>query len=369
MPAEIPRREEPMINRDRLVNTFCELVSIDSPSGEEAAVAEYLTERLGSMGLQVDLDDYGNLIASDGRDEPFMLSAHMDTVEPGRGIKPIVGDDSIKSDGTTIIGGDCKAGLSAILEALDSIYEEGAAHIPIEVVCTREEELGLVGVRNLDFSMVRSKEAIIFDGEGPASQITSSSPTYIGFDVEITGRAAHAGMDPERGLSAIRVAADLISRLPQGRLDSETTFNIGTVEGGNVRNSVPENASLTGEFRSMNLETLDDVRLQLSGALEEARKEFPDADVQAHLETNFDTYSVDDDDPALKRIKAALADLGMKPTMKASGGGTDGNIFRSRGISAVAVGMADYNFHTVREYVSIPELVDAAHLCETLVRE
>ena len=357
-----------MINCDRMVQTFCELVTIDSPSGEEAAVAEYLVARLGSLGLQVMRDDYGNVIASDGRDNPFMLSAHMDTVEPGRGIKPIVADDRIASDGTTILGGDCKAGLTAILEALDSIHEDGAGHIPIEVVCTREEETGLVGARNLDFSAIRSKEAIVFDGEGPANQITWSSPTYIGFDVHITGRAAHAGIDPERGLSAIRVAADLISRLPQGRLDSDTTFNIGTIEGGNVRNSVPENASLRGEFRSTNLETLDEVRVRLSEALDEVRNAFPEADLQAHIETSFETYTLDEDDPATRRIKAALVDLGMEPTAKASGGGTDGNVFRTKGISAVAVGMADYNFHTVREYVSIPELMDAAHLCEKLVR-
>jgi tripeptide aminopeptidase len=357
-----------MIDRDRLVKTFCELASIDSPSSEEAAIAEHLTGRLKSLGLEVAEDAYGNLIASDGRDNPFMLSAHMDTVEPGRGVKPVVDGDRISSDGTTILGGDCKAGLTAILEALESLQEDGAPHIPIEVVCTREEELALVGARNLDFSMIRSTEAIVFDGEGPPSQITASSPTYIGFDVEITGRAAHAGMEPEKGLSAIRIAAELISSLPNGRLDSETTFNIGTIEAGNVRNSVPENAVLRGEFRSMNLETLDDVRLQLTEALDKVRKAYPEAEVSVHMDTNFETYTLDDDDPATNRVKSALGDLGLKPTMLPSGGGTDGNIFRRKGISAVVVGMADHNMHTVREYVVIPDLVDAAHLCETLLR-
>lgn len=356
-----------MINRDRLVSTFCELVSIDSPSGEESFISKHLTDRFEAVGLQVENDGYGNLIATDQRENPFMLSAHMDTVEPGRGVTPVVKGDRIVSDGTTILGGDCKAGLTAILEALDSIHEDSVPYIPIEVICTREEELGLLGARNLDFSMIRSREAIVFDGEGPVSQITSSSPTYIGFDVEITGRAAHAGMEPEKGISAIRVAADLITKLPQGRLDSETTFNIGTIDAGNVRNTVPENAVLRGEFRSMNLETLDDVRLQLDQALNKVREEFPDAEIQAHLETNFETYTLNDDDPATNRVKAALTNLGLKPTMKPSGGGTDGNIFRRNGISAVVVGMADHNMHTVREYVSIPDLVDAAHLCESLL--
>ena len=228
-----------MITRDRLVKTFCELASIDSPSTEEEEIALHLVGRLEKLGLNVDRDDYGNIIANDGRDDPIMLSAHMDTVEPGRGVKPSVDGDRIVSDGTTILGGDCKAGVSAILEALESVKEDGTPHLPIQVVFTREEETALVGARNLDFSKISSKEAVVFDGEGPVSRITSSSPTYIGFNVEITGRSAHARVEPEKGLSAIRVAAELITRLPQGRLDKETTFNVGTIEGGQVRNAVP----------------------------------------------------------------------------------------------------------------------------------
>ena len=357
-----------MINRDRLVKTFLDLVQIDSPSGEEEAVAVELTSRLEALGLSVARDSYGNVIAGDGRDDPIMLSAHMDTVEPGRGVKPTVDGDRIVTDGTTILGGDCKAGVSAILEALESTKEDGAPHLPLQVVLTREEEPGLVGARNLDYSMVSTKEAIVFDGEGPVSRITSSSPTYVGFEVEITGRAAHAGMEPEKGLSAIRVAAELISKLPQGRLDHETTFNVGKIEGGQVRNAVPEATTLVGEFRSMNLETLDSVRLQLQEVTGEVRSAFPGATIEEHLHTAFETYTLTDDDPATQRAIAALRSLGMEPEMRPSGGGTDGNMFRRRGISAVVVGMADTNMHTRQEYVTIPDLVDAAHLCETILR-
>jgi tripeptide aminopeptidase len=357
-----------MISRDRLVKTFCDLASIDSPSGEEEEVAGYVTGRLEALGLTVVRDGYGNVIASDGGDNPIMLSAHMDTVEPGRGIEPTVDGERIVSDGTTILGGDCKAGVSAILEALESIKEDGASHVPYEVVLTREEETGLVGARKLDYSKVSAREAIVFDGEGPASRITSSSPTYVGFDVEVTGRAAHAGIEPEKGLSAIRVAAELISNLPQGRLDHDTTFNVGTIEGGTVRNAVPETALLKGEFRSTNLETLDSVRLQLTEAINRVRRLFPEAVIDDHIHTDFETYTLTDDDPATQRVKAALRSIGLEPTMEPSGGGTDANIFRLRGISAAVVGMADYNMHTVREYVTIPGLVDAGHLCEALLR-
>lgn len=364
-----------MISRERTVQTFCDLARIDSPSGEEEAVAQFLIARLEKLGLTVARDAYGNVIAKDGDGDnggrggdPLILSAHMDTVEPGRGVKPSVDGERIVSDGTTILGGDCKAGVAAILEALESIAEDAAPRRPIEVALTREEEIGLVGARNLDFSMLSGTEAVVFDGEGPPSRITTSSPEYIGFDIEITGRAAHAGAEPEKGISAIRIAAEIITRLPQGRLDDETTFNVGTIEGGTVRNAVPELASVRGEFRSRSIETLDGIRLQVDDAISQVRAMHPEADISCHLETQFTAYNLMAGEPALELVKGALGKLGLTPDMQPSGGGTDGNVFRLRGISAVVVGMADHGMHTVREYVTIPDLVDAAHLCETLLR-
>ena len=357
-----------MINPERLVKTFCDLVTIDSPSSFEEKIAAELVGRLKALGFNVIRDDYGNVIANDGKENPIMLSAHMDTVEPGQGIKPSIEGDRIVSDGTTILGGDCKAGVSAIMEALESIREDETPHLPIEVVFTREEETALVGARNLDFSKIASKEAIVFDGEGPVNRITSASPTYIGFNIEITGRSAHAGVEPEKGLSAIKIAAELITRLPQGRLDGETTFNIGSIEGGQVRNAVPETTKVIGEFRSMNLETLDSVRLQLTESIDTVQELFPEAIVDAHLHTNFETYSLPEDDPALLRAKTAMTSIGLEPYLLPSGGGTDGNIFRRNGIASVVVGMADNGMHTKTEYVTIPDLVDAAHFCEALIR-
>ena len=358
-----------MINRNRLVKTFCDLASIDSPSGEEEEMAQEIITRLESLGFKTKRDSYGNVVAGDGRTNPILLSAHLDTVQPGRGIKPSIDGDKIVSDGTTILGGDCKAGVSAILEALESVIEDGGDYRPVELAFTREEEIGLVGARNLDFNLINAKEAIVFDGEGPVSQITASSPTYIGLDIEITGRAAHAGVEPEKGLSAIRIAAEIITRLPQGRLDENTTFNIGNIEGGTVRNAVPENTIIKGEFRSTSLESLDGLRVQIADVIKEVQDIYPEASLDDHLHTEFETYTLTDDDPATLRTKKALANIGLTPTMKPSGGGTDGNVFRLNGISSVVVGMADHGMHTVREFVTIPDLVDAAHLCEALLRD
>ena len=226
-----------MINQERLVNAFCELVKIDSPSDEEEDVARHLTERLTELGFSVARDAHGNVIASEDGADPLMLSAHMDTVEPGRSIKPQVDGDIIRSDGTTILGGDCKAGVAAILEALESAKEDDSPRRPVQVVFTRGEEIGLVGAANLDYSMIRCKEAVVFDGNGPVNTITGASPTYMKFDVTVTGRGAHAGVEPEKGLSAIRIATEIINELPNGRLDEESTFNVGLISGGTVRNA------------------------------------------------------------------------------------------------------------------------------------
>ena len=357
-----------MINRDRLVKTFCDLASIDSPSSEEEAIAAELARRLEKLGLAVIRDDYGNIIASDGDESPIMLSAHMDTVEPGRGIKPRIEGNRIVSDESTIVAGDCKAGIAAILEALESIREDGVPRLAVEVILTREEEPGLIGARNLDYTKMKAKEGVILDTDGPVSEVISTAPSRIDFDIRITGRAAHAGIGPERGLSAIRVAAELICRLPQGRLDQETTFNVATMEAGTVRNAVPAAAALKGEFRSYNMNMLKSVRRRLNEAIDQVRRMFPEASIEDDVRTEFDTYTLTDDDPAIQRATAALRSLGLEPKMKTSGGGSDANIFRHQGIKAVVVGMGTYDLHSVQESVIIPELVDAARFCEALLR-
>ena len=220
-----------MIDRDRLIRTFTDLVHIDSPSGEEAAIAEALTSRLTDLGFTVSRDAYGNVIASEPGDAPVLLSAHMDTVEPGWGIKPIIDGDIIHTDQTTVLGGDCKAGIAVILEALESLRSDGAARRTVEIALTRQEEIGLVGAKNLDYSMLRAKQAVVFDGEGPVYHVTTGSPTYISLDIDITGRAAHAGVEPEKGISAIQIAAEMIVQMRLGRLDENTTFNVGLIEG------------------------------------------------------------------------------------------------------------------------------------------
>ena len=358
-----------MIDEGRLVSTFSEMVQIDSPSGEEEEFAKYISKKLSKLGFSIQEDTHGNVIASEEGVDPLILSAHMDTVEPGRGIKPRIEDAIIKSDGNTILGGDCKAGVAAIMEALESLLEDGSNRIPIQVVLTRGEELGLVGAKNLDMSLIRGTSGVVFDGNGPVNTITMASPTYTSFEVKIKGKAAHAGVEPENGESAIRIASEIISNLPQGRLDSETTFNVGTIEGGSVRNTVPGLAQFSGEFRSRNLETTELLRLQVLDVIEKIRTKYTKSEIYEQLSVEFHRYNLDENDDMVLRARRVIERIGLKPILGPSGGGTDANVFNQLGISCVVVGMATNAMHTNEEYVPISDLVNTARFCETLLRE
>ncbi len=356
-----------MISQERLVNSFCEMVQIDSPSDEEEEMAQHLVARLNRLGLTTERDAHGNVIASEPGELPLLLSAHMDTVEPGRGIIPLIQGDRIVSQGNTILGGDCKAGIAAIMEGLESVIEEDLPHRPLQVVFTRGEEIGLVGATNLDYSRIRALEAVVFDGNGPVNTITGSSPSYMSFDVTVKGRGAHAGVEPEKGLSAIRIASEIIQELPQGRLDEESTFNVGLISGGTVRNAVPVEAFFGGEFRSRNTETFDLLRMQLQTTLNQARDKYRDATIEEELEVLFQMYNLDPEEPVVRMTRRIMADMNLVPNIKPSGGGTDGNVMRRQGIQSVVVGMATNEMHTVDEYVIIPDLVSTANFCRRLI--
>ena len=358
-----------MIDETRLVNTFLDLIKIDSPSDEEEEVAQHVTPILQELGFTVERDSHGNLIASEPGDNPLMLSAHMDTVEPGRGIKPRIEDGRIITDGSTILGGDCKAGMAAILEGLTSLQTDGTERIPVQVVFTRGEEIGLVGASNLDYSMLKADHAVVFDGNGPVNHITGCSPTYMKFDVTVHGRAAHAGVEPEKGLSSIRIASEIIQELPQGRLDDETTFNVGLINGGTVRNAVPPETTFGGEFRSMNTETIELLKMQVTETLDKFRTKYSEANIDESFEVMFRMYNLDPEERIAKISTGTMEEMGLVPNIKPSGGGTDANVMRLHGIESVVVGMATNEMHTVNEFVIISELVEAATFCSNLIKK
>ena len=357
-----------MADRQRLIDTLIDLIRIDSPSGEEDAIDREVSARLSSLGLTVEHDSYNNIIARlEGAGEPLLLSAHLDTVEPGRGIKPQLDGDTLRSDGATILGGDCKAGLAIVLEALACVAESSGPRRAVEVAFSRHEEGGLVGARHLDFSLLTAKHGIVFDGEGPPNRITVSAPSQNVVTAEVVGRAAHAGLEPENGLSALVVTADILTRLPLGRIDPETTANIGWLEGGLKRNIVPERAALDGEFRSRSNDKLDWLEGQFRKVFDEAASRYPEAGIHLDIRNTYQAYRVGPDSPAVASIANALETLGLSPVMESSGGGSDANVFIQRGITALPVGIGVRAFHTTWETAEIPEVLQGADMCRAAI--
>ncbi|MGI8419606.1 MAG: M20/M25/M40 family metallo-hydrolase [Candidatus Levyibacteriota bacterium] len=358
-----------MLNQNRLVQTLMELVQIDSPSNHEAVFRDYCAKKLESLGAQIKLDSYGNLFAYfAGEGKPILLNCHLDTVEPGRNIKPHLEGNKIVTDGTTVLGGDPKSGIAVILETLTSLKEDKKPHPPLDVVLTLGEELGVLGAKHLDYSLLRAKKGITFDGEESITNVIIGAPGYNQIDVTVTGRSAHAGVEPENGISAIRIASEIISQLQLGRIDEETTANIGNIAGGSARSAVPETAHFEGEIRSRNIQKLANHSLHFQDIVEKVRANYPEAKIELAIIREFDPYLFSKDHPMLQKIVATLKELKLQPNLYASGGGTDVNIFQHHGIDAICLGVGTFNMHTKREYVDIDELMKAAQFCERIVQ-
>ncbi len=352
-----------MINRQRMVNTFLELVRIDSPSGCEQDVARYCAERMSALGFSIESDAAGNLFCKrSGRGEPLLVNAHMDGVQPCIGIKPVVDGDIIRSDGTTILGADDRSAVAAILEVMHVIVDEKLSTPALEVVFTVREELGLRGAKELDYARLSAKQGVVLDHDGAAGGIVVAAPYQDRLEVAVHGKAAHAGGAPEKGISAIRVAAEAIAAMPLGRIDAETTANIGLITGGMARNVVPALATIDGEARSRDAAKLEAQTAAMVAAFESAAQRHG-ATVDIKVTRKYDGFRVSEQSSAiLRHLMAATRALGIEPRLEESGGGSDVNIFRTHGIDALVMSCGFGAVHTTDEYQSISELLKAAQI-------
>ena len=357
-----------MADRERLVRTLMDLIRIDSPTGEEDAIDREVSARLKALGCDVKHDSFNNVIATlPGQGDPVMLSAHLDTVEPGRGINPILDGEVLRTDGSTILGGDCKAGVSIIMEALTVVVESGRPHLPVEVAFSRAEEGGLNGAHNMDFGLLSARRGVVFDGEGAVNRITVAAPSQNIVQARIRGRAAHAGLEPEKGISALIIAGHVLTRLPLGRIDAETTSNVGRLEGGLKRNIIPEEAFLDGEIRSRDQDKLERCTEEFRQVFAEVGAMYPHAEVALDIRNAYRSYCVGPDHDSVAMLARALAEAGLDPVLEGSGGGSDANVFFQHGIAALPVGIGVRGFHTKGETALVPEVFQAAQVCERII--
>ncbi len=364
-----------MVNSQRMIDEFLELVRIDSVSGKERQMADLLKEKLAGLGLEVVEDGAGRAVGSDtgniigklpGSDSGpvLMLCAHMDTVEPGWGVKPVIEGRVIRSSGDTVLGADDKAGITAILEVIRVIKEQSISHGGLEVVFTIWEEGGLFGAKHLDYSLISAKCCFVLDSHGPPGTIINRAPSQDKIGVTIKGRAAHAGINPEDGINAIQVAAYAISQMKLGRIDDESTSNIGIIAGGKATNIISDSATMDGETRSLDVRKRETLTNNICNAIREAAAKFG-AGVDIVTETLYHDYNLGKDDLPVKLASEAAEKLGLTPKLEKTGGGSDANIFNKMGIATAVLGIGMSKVHTTEEYITIDDLCgNAVYLLE-----
>ncbi len=361
-----------VVDARRLQALLLDLVQIDSLSRREGRIAARLAADLRALGGDVEFDDAaravggdtGNLIARfpGTADAPaLLLCAHMDTVSPGEGVHPVVEDDVIRTDGTTVLGGDDKSGIAIICECLRVCRERGLRHPPLDVVLTVCEEVGLVGAKHLDLGRVRARRGLVFDSDAVGFAFTRA-PGANHIDFVVRGRAAHAGMAPERGVSAIRVAAEAIAAMRLGRIDAETTANIGRIEGGRATNIIPDEVHVRGEARSHDLARLAAQTAHMRACFEEAAARHPGARVEVSVDAAYAPMAVADDSAIMRLVAAAAERTGRTITPAGMGGGCDANVLNRRGLEVVNLGTGMREIHTTSEWLRVSDMVAAAEV-------
>ncbi len=375
---------KPVINRERLAQTFVDLVQIDSVSKEEGEICRDLQSRLADLGATVVVDDAGNRIGAETGNlianlqgnracEPLLISAHMDTVEPGRGIEPQLKDGIFSSRGNTILGADDKCAIAVILEAVQTIQEQDLACGPLEVVFSICEEMGLQGAKHLAFDRIFSRMGFVLDTHNTEAIITHA-PAANRLVLQIHGKAAHAGAVPEKGISAISLASKAIAQLDLGRIDHETTCNIGLIQGGIATNIVPDQVKVQGEARSHDVQKLKMVTDTIVGAFQKVVDDYPvgidDGGPQliADVELDFDLLSIADDHKVVALAKQAAANLNRPMGTAVTGGGSDANVFSQHGIVTGVLGVGFDNVHTVDESVPFEDMVRTTELLIEIIR-
>lgn len=369
------------INSERLRREFLKLVQIDSPTFKEGKVSRYLQEKLTSLDCEVFVDnagektggETGNIIArfpsNNGTDNSVMFAAHMDCVPPCEGVNPVVEGTMVKTDGKTVLGGDDKAGIAAILELLEVLKESDIPHGPVEILFDIAEEGGLFGVKHLDLTQFKSKAGYCLDSD-KIDELTLESPGAYRIDYTIKGKASHAGVEPDKGISAILIASKAISRMKLGKIDDETTANVGAIKGGSATNIITPEVFIKAEARSRNEEKLEQQVESMTQAfldvIEESAITIDGEVFKAELvekrDHDYPPMKLTEDSLVFTLAKEAAIELGIEMKPVVSGGGTDANILNSSGMEVSVIGGGMAKVHTTEEYIDLKDIEKAAEL-------
>lgn len=362
----------------RLLDTFLDLVRIDSPSREEAACAAYCERELRAAGCEVRYDDAsvttgsdtGNLIADLPGTAPglLVLSAHLDTVEPGRGVDPVVHEGTIVAAGETILGADDKSGLAAAIECVRRLSAGAEPYPAIRCVFTVQEEVGLRGAKALAAEDVRADLCLVLDADGEVGGIVIGAPTHYTFTARFIGRAAHAGVSPEKGLSAIVMASTAITRLPVGRLDDRTTANVGTVAGGTATNVIAAEVLVTGECRSLDRDRVESLKADMDATMRAAAEECGGT-VEIDWQLEYEGFELPENGDLVATVVRSCDALGLTSRTFRTGGGSDANVIAALGVPTLALSCGMKGVHSTSEQIEVEDLNRLAALCTAVAVE
>ncbi|WP_281975676.1 M20/M25/M40 family metallo-hydrolase [Halobacillus litoralis] len=368
------------INKERLLEEFLELVQIDSETKYESEIAKVLKEKFEDLGLEVLEDEAAsvtghgannlicNLKGSKEAADTIYFTSHMDTVVPGNGISPVVEDGYIVTDGTTILGADDKAGVAAILEAIRSLKEQNVEHGDLQFVITVGEESGLVGAKALDSSLLKAKFGYAIDSDGQVGNIIIAAPTQAKINAVVKGKTAHAGVAPEKGISAITLASRAIAKMPLGRIDDETTANIGRFEGGQKTNIVCDHVEVLAEARSLNPDKMEAQVEKMKKAFTETAEEMG-GEVDIDIEIMYPGYKQQAGDEVVEVARSAAARIGRESQLLTSGGGSDANVIAGHGVPTVNLSVGYEEIHTTNERMPVGELEKIAEFVTAIIEE
>ena len=361
-----------MINRDRLVDNFINLCRVHGESRGESKTATAVEKLIKKIELTVEYEhvehnfngDTPNLIVrvnGDIKGPTIMLSSHTDTVITGGEVDPIIDGDYIRSSGNTILGADDKAGITAIIEAIETAKEKDIPHYPLLLVFTAAEEVGLLGARYSKIGKGDADFGVVLDTGGPIGTIVNEAPFHDAYKIKVRGKSSHAGIDPESGINAIKIAAEIISKLPTGRVDEKTTSNIARIRGGVADNIVPELVTINGEIRSTSKERLENLLAEFNSIIDEYES------ATFISEREYNGYHIDENSRVITELKRAATAIGATPRIIATGGGADANFFNERGLptSVISCGMA--KVHTHNEEIKIDDLIGASEMILALI--
>jgi tripeptide aminopeptidase len=383
------------INRERLTDCFTRLAEIASPSFSEYDVFAFVRDSLAPLGCGAKLQEYcipkkntqinsANLIAvleaTDPALPPLALAAHADTVAPCRNIRVVRDGDRLASDGTTVLGGDDKSAIAEIIETLRIITENKLPHGRVEVIITSAEEIGLIGAKNLDRAHLRAAHCLVLDSGGEIGSAVIAAPYQVSFEILCRGKKAHAGIEPEKGISAIAAAAEVIHAFPTGRLDQHSVANFGSITGGGAEtgspdtvgesadNIVPDLACITGEIRSHDKKLLEDHRARLEKACRGSEEKFG-ARIELTITPEYDGFAVPPDHPLLAVVREAAGTCALPFSAIVTGGGSDANVLTARGLSCLNLACGMHAVHTTEEYVLISEMEKMSEMLVSILTE